>query len=337
MKVAIVGAGLAGCTCARLLVDEFDYLGDLEIDMYEAESHIGGLMYDIDGDDIFQHYGPHIFHTSNPDVIEFVMRFAKWKGYCNRPIAITDLGMARLPISIETIADLKGDKLGEYVYDFDKEQDLIYDNIIKGYSKKQWGKPNDDAVKRLKVSETIGGSYFGDVFEGLPEGGFTRFLEKMIDCTNINLYLNKKVVQDDMDLWGKEQKYDWIIWTGPIDEQPYVPFSLKWNGTAFRRIESDVDFLTAVYNYNSESIEFTRATKMCLLTGCRSQDVLLEIPRASSAKHYILEDSKPENFDEILNGLEKKNMLFCGRSATAKYLDMDEVIEQAQTLLENVW
>lgn len=337
MKVAIVGAGLAGCTCARLLVDEFDYLGDLEIDMYEAESHIGGLMYDKDGDDIFQHYGPHIFHTSNPDVIEFVMRFAKWKGYCNRPIAITDLGMARLPISIETIADLKGDKLGEKIYDFQEEKPLIYNNIIKGYSKKQWGKPNDDAVKRLKVSETIGGSYFGDVFEGLPEGGFTRFLENMIDCTNINLYLNKKVVQEDMDLWGKEQKYDWIIWTGPIDEQPYVPFSLKWNGTAFRRIESDEDFLTAVYNYNSESIEFTRATKMNLLTGCKSTDVLLEIPRASSAKHYILEDSKPENFDEVVNGLEKKQMLFCGRSATAKYLDMDEVIEQAQTLLENVW
>lgn len=322
MKIAIVGAGLAGCSCARLLADK-----GLKIDLFEKENHIGGLLYDKEGDEVFQHYGPHIFHTSNPQVINFILRFAEWEGFCNRPIAITDLGMARLPISLETVLDLKGDALGDTPGSLDSYKDLISKNIIEGYSKKQWGDGDyTNAVKRLKISDTISGSYFGDVFEGLPKGGFYKFLENMIDHKNIKIYLNKKFIGLD--------KYEKVIWTGPIDECPNIGIKLKWIGTLFKRVKNNERFLAPVYNYNISGVEYTRATKMCLLTGCSSTDVLQEYPRQSNAKHYVIinEDEKKQ-VEDIIKGLGD-TPCFCGRSATARYLDMDEVIENAFEITE---
>ena len=326
MNVKIVGAGLAGCVCARLLADK-----GIKVELFEKSSHIGGLLYDKDGNDIFQHFGPHIFHTSNPEVISFVLRFAEWYGYCNRPLAMTDKGLARLPISIETILDIEGKKLesieiGEY------EKKKIEEHIIKGYSKKQWGNNwKSDAIKRLRISKTIGGSYFGDVFEGLPVGGFWKFLNNMIDNENIDLYLGNKILDFD-------NNEDIIIWTAPIDECPKINMKLDWIGTKFERKEDNTKYLTAVYNYNIPEIPYTRSTKMKLLTGCKSEDVLYERPRASLDKHYIVISSdEKKRLETAINVLERQNRYFCGRAGTASYLDMDEVIEQAQKLIKGVY
>lgn len=324
MIVKIIGAGLAGCTCARLLADK-----GIEVELFEKESHIGGLLYDKDGDDIFQHYGPHIFHTSNPDVIVFVLRFAKWKSYCNRPLAVTDKGLVRLPISLETIADIKHKKLSDKIKTNKK---LIVKHIIEGYSKKQWGDDwNNNAIERLKISQTIGGSYFDDVFEGLPSNGFFQFLENMVEHNNIEIHLGEKI--DDI-----ENKEDIVIWTAPIDECPKIKIKLNWNGTRFERIKDNKKYLSAVYNYNIDEVPYTRTTKMKLLVGCKSEDVLAELPRASSDKHYIIiNDLKKKRLEKAIKHLKKENWYFCGRVGTASYLDMDEVIEQAQNLVQYIY
>lgn len=83
-KVKIIGAGLAGCSCASILADS-PYFS--QIDLYEQIGYVGGLCCDNMGKKVFQYYGPHIFHTSNPKIIEFVLKFSKWKPFCNRPIA----------------------------------------------------------------------------------------------------------------------------------------------------------------------------------------------------------------------------------------------------------
>ena len=321
MIVKIVGGGLAGCVCARLLAEK-----NYKVEIYEKENHIGGLLYDKEGEDVFQHYGPHIFHTSNPEVISFVLRFAEWLPYCNRPLAVTDKGLARLPISIETVIDLKNKKLDDKV-SVDKEKRLIEKHIIKGYSKKQWGENWDNnAIKRLKVNPLLGGSYFNDVFEGLPKKGFYEFLMNIIRHPNINVYLNKKIV-------NLNSKNDIVIWTAPFDENPNAPIKLKWYGTKFKRVKDKSEYLTAVYNYNIDSVKYTRTTKMKLLTNCKSEDVLVEIPRSSLEKHYInITDKEAEKVRETINKLREKNIYFCGRAATASYLDMDEVIEKALNL-----
>jgi UDP-galactopyranose mutase len=324
MIVKIIGAGLAGCTCARLLADK-----GVKVLLFEKRSHIGGLLYDKDNDDIFQHYGPHIFHTSNPEVIQFVLRFAKWRAFCNRPLAVTDKGLARLPISIETIADINNERLDVGIKN---DKNKIEKYIIEKYSKKQWGPKwnNKDAINRLKVSKTIGGSYFDDVFEGLPSNGFFQFLEKMVEHDNIEIHLSKKV--NDI-----ENKEDVVIWTAPIDECPKIKIKLNWNGTRFERIKDNKKYLSAVYNYNIDEVPYTRTTKMKLLVGCKSEDVLAERPRASSEKHYIIiNDSEKKRVEKAIKRLETKNWYFCGRAGTASYLDMDEVIENAFEITEKI-
>lgn len=323
MTIKIIGAGLAGCCCARLLTDK-----GLEVELYEKEEYIGGLLYDKDNDDIFQHFGPHIFHTSNSKVISFILRFANWKGYCNRPISVTDRGLARLPISLETILDLEGKKLGEEVK-FD--EDIIKENIINGYSKKQWGETwNDNVVKRLQISDKISGSFFGDVFEGLPNKGFYDFLCNMINDNKIHLHLR----YENMN-WDEK---DIVIWTAPIDECPKIKIKLDWNGTKFERIQDGKEYLSAVYNYNIDEVPYTRTTKMKLLVGCKSEDVLAELPRASSDKHYIvIDNAKKKRLEKAIKRLETENWYFCGRAGTASYLDMDEVIENAMNLIKGVY
>lgn len=321
--IKIIGAGLAGCCCARLLADK-----RIEVELFEKENYIGGLLYDKDGEDIFQHFGPHIFHTSNPEVITFVLRFSNWVGYCNRPISVTDKGLARLPISLETLLDLKGKRLDDRT---EIDPELIKENIINGYSKKQWGDTWDSSViKRLKVSNKLSGSYFGDVFEGLPEGGFYKFLNNVIDNEKIHLHLGEEI----KDLDNK----DITIWTGPIDECPEIDIKLDWNGTKFERVTDNREYLTAVYNYNIKEIPYTRTTKMKLLVGCESEDVLAERPRASSAKHYVnicIDDKK--RLETAINALKRQNLYFCGRAGTASYLDMDEVIENSIKLVGGIY
>lgn len=129
-KVKIIGAGLAGCSCASILADS-PYFS--QIDLYEQIGYVGGLCCDNMGKKVFQYYGPHIFHTSNPKIIEFVLKFSKWKPFCNRPIAVTDKGLARLPISIETVKDLKGVKRnfnGFKALCSDDQRFNIYHNLI---------------------------------------------------------------------------------------------------------------------------------------------------------------------------------------------------------------
>jgi len=325
MKVKIIGGGLAGCVCARLLADK-----NIEVELFEKERYIGGLLYDKDGDDIFQHYGPHIFHTSNPEVITFVLRFAEWVPYCNRPLAVTDKGLARLPISIETLMDLRHKTLNDKV-DIEREKDFIKNHIIEGYSKKQWGDNWDnDAIKRLKIMPLLGSSYFNDIFEGLPKKGFYNFLCNMVDDNRIHLHLGYEVKNLDTE--------DIVIWTGPIDECPYIDMKLDWNGTKFERVKEDEEYLTAVYNYNIKEVPYTRKTKMKLLVGCKSEDVLVERPRASLAKHYInisIDDRK--RLETSIERLKRQNIYFCGRSATASYLDMDEVIENSIKLIKSIY
>lgn len=332
-RAQIVGAGLAGCCVARALADK-----GISSDLWEAKDYIGGLCYDKEGDEVFQHFGPHIFHTSNAEVIKFMLQFAEWQGYCNRPVAITKKGMARLPISSETVADLKKKSLDEMpseISGYDRE--VVFDNIIKDYSFKQWGEQPDTAITgRLRVQNGISGSYFGDVFEGLPVGGFTRLLERMIDCPIISVRKTARIGSDDLIARSNGAP---IIWTAPIDEfDSFKGFDVSWCGTRFERTTDEFeDRIAAVYNLNDSEHQATRSTKMKLLTGCSSEDVLNEIPRASKEKHYAVMDEKTrKKLDKWIARMEEGNIYFCGRSATARYLDMDEVVEMALELAEKI-
>lgn len=318
VKIKIVGGGLAGCSCARILCDRID---DCQIDIYE-KGMIGGLCRDVgmefDGE-LYQLFGPHIFHTSNPKIIGFVLRFADFKPFCNRPIAYTDKGLARLPFSIETMKDLKGERLDDKTT-FDEK--LLFDNCIKDYSFKQWeSEPKKDVIERLKIYQGLGGSYFNDLFEGLPICGFTSMMKGMIDDERISVVYRK----------GKEDKedYDFVIWTAPIDEIKGFKPKINWRGSKFDYVKTDIfaPRLTPVYNICSMKYEMTRSTDMDQLTGGDTGYILNEIP-GEYGKHYPIVENR-EDVDEWIKEKEKDGLYCCGRLGTASYFDMDDTIENA--------
>lgn len=321
-KIKIVGAGLAGCVCANILADELN----CEIDIYEKEEKIGGLCRDdakgIDGlGDIYQLYGPHIFHTSMPNVIKFVLDFAEFRPFTNRPIAVTGKGYARLPLSIETIKDLNNEDLEKEETKLDKQ--LIFDNIIKDYSQKQWGKkPGKKVIDRLKIYDGLSGSYFNDLFEGIPKDGFSKMMEKMTAKDNIKV-IYKETTSDKED-------YDFIVWTGPIDEIKGFNKKIEWKGTEF--VYSKVDCfshrLSPVYNLCADYFAATRSTNMPMLTQCKSErEELIEIP-GSKAKHYPIVKNR-KAVDRWIEKQKEKGFYCCGRLGTASYLDMDDTIKNA--------
>ena len=207
------------------------------------------------------------------------------------------------------------------MYSDEEKKQIIFDNVIKDYSLKQWGEiPNEGVLARIRASVGLGASYFNDLFEGLPKYGFTKMFKTMLDHEKITLKLNSDEKPDGL-----------TVWTGPIDELD-CPVKIKWHGTKFVRSNYDLfgKRLTAVYNHNDEALFGTRSTKMKMLTGCDCEDILIEIPRSSDGKHYaVVSDRERGQIDEWIREKEKEGLWLCGRSATARYLDMDDVIEQA--------
>lgn len=324
LKIKIVGAGLAGCSCANILAQ----YGDCVVDIYEKDK-VGGLCCDDGGKafgGVYQLYGPHIFHTSNPTVMAFVMSFAQFKPFTNRPIAYTDNGLARLPISIETVKDLKKKTLND---DTALDKDCIFDNIIRDYSKKQWGKPADDEIlERLKIYNGISGSYFNDLFEGIPIDGFSDMMENMLDLDNINL------IKEETD--ENPDGYDIVIWTGPIDELQDFDEEVDWRGTKFVYHDYDpfAPRLAPVYNICTSTKAMTRSTDIDQLTGGKSGLILEEYPN-SEGKHYpIVKDRK--RVDDWIKRQEEKGLYCCGRLGTASYFDMDDTIENAIEVCQRI-
>lgn len=322
MIIVVVGAGLAGCSVARILAE-----AGFKVEVFEKTDTIGGLCYD---NEQCQIYGPHIFHTSNPDVINFVLRFAKWKPFCNRPIALTEYGEVRLPISVETMKDINKETLNEKT-EIDKEK--IFEAVIEGYSLKQWGKrPEREVLDRLKVYDGLSGSYFNDIFEGLPECGFTEMLRNMLRHPNIKVHFNTTLSNTECPL----------VWTGPIDEFEGFNEKIDWRGLDFQySIKEDEGRLSPVLNICVDSDKRTRSTDMTMLLslGGKSDKHIFvdEIPATNGKKYYpIVEESKREYIRLFIEKKKNDKVFFCGRSATASYLDMDEVIEQALSVSNDI-
>ncbi len=360
----IVGAGLYGSICAYEL-NKNGY----KVLVLEKRNHIGGNIYteNIEGINVHK-YGAHIFHTSNKEVWEYINQFAEFNNYINSPVARYNNELYNLPFNMNTFTKLWSNvytpsdalkKIEEERKDSYKENPLnleeqainlvgktIYEKLIKGYTAKQWGKNCKDLpafiIKRLPVRFTFDNNYFNDRYQGIPIGGYTKIIEKMLDGIEIRL---------NTDYLANKKEYDntakYIIYTGAIDAYyDYCYGQLEYRTVKFESEILDINNYqgNAVINYTAQDIPYTRIIEH------KHFEFDITSPKTVISKEYSKkweigdEPYYPVN-DEKNNSLynkykelalKEKKIYFGGRLGEYKYYDMDKVILCALEFLKGL-
>ncbi|RBI69739.1 UDP-galactopyranose mutase [Vreelandella sulfidaeris] len=355
-KVLVVGAGFSGAVIARKLAE-----ADIAVDVVDSRSHLAGNCHTARDEvtNVMVHaYGPHIFHTDNEKVWEFVNQFANFKPYVNRVKAITNGKVYSLPINLLTINQFfnktfSPDEARKFIEDIAdnsivdpesfEDQALrfvgkdIYEAFFKGYTEKQWGvSPKElpaSILKRLPLRFNYDDNYFNHKFQGIPEEGYTAIIEKLLDYANITVKLNKNVEKREA------KDYDHVFYSGPLDGW----FDYKLGRLGYRTLDfieerHEGDFQgCAVMNYPDSDVPFTRITEHKHFSPWENHEqtiVFREYSRpcgVSDIPYYpirLLEEKKLLNEYTAL-ALKEKNVSFVGRLGTYRYLDMDVTILEA--------
>ena len=348
----IVGSGLFGATFARLATD-----AGKKCLVIDRKEHIAGNCYTHDDGGIHIHrYGPHIFHTSNKKVWEFVQRFADFNNFILSPKAWSNGKLYSLPFNMNTFYEMWGTyrpedakrKIDEQTYMGPvrnlEEQALflvgtdIYETLIKQYTEKQWGRPARKLpsfiIRRLPLRFTYDNNYFNDRYQGIPIGGYTKMFEKMLD--GIEVRINTDYLQDKEYFDSIAKK---VIFTGPIDE--YFGYSLgelDYRSLRFeeKRLGEDNYQGNAVINYCDTSRKYTRIIEHKHFEKVNTDHTVItkEYPQKymrGLTPYYPINDKTNQDlykkYKEMSNSLT--NVMFGGRLAEYKYMDMHVVIESA--------
>ncbi len=357
--VVVVGAGFAGVVAA----ERFASKGS-KVLVIERRSHIGGNSYDYyNSQGILVHlYGPHIFHTKDKGVWDYLSRFTKWRLYSHKVQAYIEGKKVPLPFNLNTLdalfpssfASALGNKLiSEFGYgarvpvlemleNEDKDirflAEYVYENVFLNYSIKQWGlKPEEmDPRVTARVPVLVGRDdrYFHDPFQGIPASGYTRMFENMLRSPNISVMLNT-----DYKGMISTLSFGRLVYTGPID---YF-FDFKHGVLPYRSMRFDFETLdldrfqdVAVVNYPND-YGFTRVTEFKHLTGQRHKGttILKEFPEdfkmGKNVPCYPIQTDKNlltyEKYKKEADSLD--NVIFLGRLAEYRYYNMDEVVKEA--------
>ena len=356
----IVGTGLFGSVIAQKAKT-----AGKKVLMLEKRGHIGGNVYTekISGINVHK-YGAHIFHTNDKNVWNYVQTFADFNRYTNSPIANYRGEIYSLPFNMYTFNKIWGvvtpeqaaAKISEQRKEIShdprnlEEQAIslvgrdIYEKLIKGYTGKQWGRPCDKLpafiIRRLPVRLTFDNNYFNALYQGIPVGGYTKMISKMLNGVEIKLGVD---YLEDKDFW--DSQCEKVIYTGAIDE--YFNYSLghlEWRSLRFETEILDTPNFqgNAVVNYTDSEIKFTRIIEHKFFEFGRDENGN-EIPQTVITRefstdwkpgdepYYPVNDSRNENLYEnyrAMAGKESK-VIFGGRLGEYKYYDMDQVIAAA--------
>ena len=357
----IVGAGLYGSIFAY----EINKKGKKCL-VIDKRNHIGGNIYckNIEGINVHK-YGAHIFHTNNREVWDYINQFCEFNNYINSPIANYKGEIYNLPFNMNTFNKLWGvvtpseakEKIEEQKKEFRiikpknlEEQAIsligkdIYEKLIKGYTEKQWGRKATELpsfiIKRLPVRFTYDNNYFNDRYQGIPIGGYTKIIKKMLEGIDIELNTN---FFDNRDYF--ENIADKIVFTGMIDEF----YNYKFGKLEYRSLRFETEILNeenhqgnAVVNYTEREIPYTRIIEHKHFEFGEQEKTVItkEYPREwkeGDEPYYPVNDEKNnklyEKYKELADKEEK--VIFGGRLGEYKYYDMDKVIEKVLNFIKN--
>ncbi len=351
----IIGAGLFGATVAQQLIEQ-----GKSVLVLEKRPHVGGNVYteEIEGIQVHR-YGAHIFHTNNKTVWDYVNRFASFNRFTNSPIANFKGKLFSLPFNMYTFHQMWGVVTPEEAEQRIKEQceaagvtepknleeqaismvgTDIYRTLIQGYTEKQWGRPCTELpafiIRRLPVRFTFDNNYFNARYQGIPEEGYTRMIERMLKGCAIRFgvdYLENKTHWD--------AQADAVIYTGAIDAY----FNYCFGPLSYRSVRFETEVLdmpnyqgNAVVNYTDRETPFTRIIEhKHFAFGTQEKTV---ISREYSAEWRPGDEQYYPVIDEKNNALyaryralaeQEYKVTFGGRLGEYRYYDMDAVIAAA--------
>lgn len=356
----VVGAGLFGSIFAY----EANKKGK-KVLVIDKRNHIAGNIYTKKEAGINVHYyGAHIFHTSNQKVWDYMNQFAEFNHYINAPIANYKGEIYNLPFNMNTFNKLWGVKTPKEAMDKIEEQRKdeftndpknleeqainlvgkdIYEKLIKGYTEKQWGKKTTELpsfiIKRLPVRFTYDNNYFNDRYQGIPIGGYTSIIEKMLENVEVRLETDYFLNKSYLDSIAKK-----VLYTGALDEF----YNYQYGVLEYRSLEFKHELLNeenfqgnAVVNYTDIETPYTRIIEHKHFEFLNTDKTVItyEYPlkwKVGFERYYPVNNEPNQNIYEKYNKLATKETkyIFGGRLAEYKYYDMHVIVEKALELCE---
>ena len=368
----IVGAGLFGAVFAH----EAKKAGK-NVLVIDKRSHIGGNIYTKEVEGIQVHeYGAHIFHTSDKKVWDYVQQFAEFNRYTNSPVARYKDELYNLPFNMNTFSKMWGistpqeakAKIEKQIKEAGitepknlEEQAIslvgrdIYEKLVKGYTEKQWGKRATELpsfiIRRLPVRFVYDNNYFNDKYQGIPIGGYTKMVEKMLD--GVEIRLNTDYFADKAALDAKAEN---VVFTGMIDEY----YNYCYGELEYRSLRFETEILdeenyqgNAVVNYTEYEVPYTRIIEHKHFEyGCQGgygntmsepnpkTVITREYPaqwKKGDEPYYPMNDEKNnalyQKYQEL--AAKEEHVIFGGRLGMYKYYDMHQVIAEALKCVED--
>ena len=326
----------------------------------EKRDHIGGNIYtkEIEGIQVHQ-YGAHIFHTGNKEVWEYVQQFAEFNRYTNSPIAYYKGEIYNMPFNMNTFNKMWGvvtplqaqEKIDGQIKKYGvkepknlEEQAInlvgkdIYEKLVKGYTEKQWGRRATELppeiIRRLPVRLTYDNNYFNDCYQGIPIGGYTQIVEKMLDGIEVRLNTDYLKEREELDKVCKE-----IVYTGPVD----AFYDYKYGELEYRSVRFETEVLdeenhqgNAVVNYTEYEVPYTRIIEHKHFEfGTQPKTVVskeFSAPwKRGDEPYYPVNDEKNNSLYEkyAKEAAAEEKVIFGGRLGKYKYYDMHHIVAEA--------
>lgn len=355
-NILIVGAGFTGAVIGRELAEQGH-----QVRIIDSRHHVAGNCYserDEQTGVMVHTYGPHIFHTDNQEVWDYLNRFAEMMPYTNRVKTTVNGQVFSLPINLHTInqffnttcspsearalIESKSDQTITDPQTFEEQAmrfvgKELYEAFFKGYTIKQWGMSPAELpasiLKRLPVRFNYDDNYFSHKYQGMPKEGYTPIIENILNHPNITIELNHTFEESDAE------GIDHLFFTGPIDAWYGYRFGrLGYRTLDFEKFHTEGDFQgTAVMNYGEEKVPYTRITEHKYFAPWEQHQGSVcyrEFSRACTpddTPYYpIRQMGEMEMLNQYLDLAEQeKNVSFAGRLGTYRYLDMDVTIGEA--------